>query len=127
MSETMIARGPGDRSPAENEVRFAPGLCLLAGVVIDQQFAQRGRVGRLMTAVAETPALLGLGIDENTCVIVENCPFRVIGGGEVTIVAGGTLRASNAHGRAEVTKMDARVSLLGAESRFDLATRRLVA
>ena len=126
MSETMIARGPGDRSPAENEVRFAPGLCLLAGLVINQQFAERG-MGRLMTAVAETPALLGLGIDENTCVIVENCPFRVIGGGEVTIVAGGTLRASNAHGRAEVTKMDARVSLLGAESRFDLATRRLVA
>ena len=124
MSETMIARGAGSHSPAEGEVRFARGLGLLPDVVIDQHFAERGRMGRLMAAVAETPASLGLGIDENTAVIVEAGNFRVIGAGGVTVVEGGTLRPSTGPERDVITIVDARVHLLGAEDRYDLRARR---
>ena len=126
MSETMIERGPGAQSPAEGEVLFARGLCLLPGVVIDQHFAERGRMGRLMAAVAQTPAALGLGIDENTCVIAEHGRFRVIGAGGVTVVQGGTLRPTQAPGREVLTIMGARVHLLGAEDILDPETGRLV-
>lgn len=126
MSETMIARGPGEKSPAEGDVLFARGLCLLPGVVIDQHFAERGRIGRLMAAVAQTPAVLGLGIDEDTCVVVEGSRFRVIGAGGVTVVEGGEVRPSSASGREVLTIAGARVSLLGADDRFDFGTRRLI-
>ena len=127
MSETMIERGPGAQSPAGGEVRFAQGLCLLPGVIIDQHFAERGRIGRLMAAIAQAPAALGLGIDENTCVIVEHGRFRVIGTGGVTVVQGGTLCPSNDAGREVLTIVDARVHLLGAQDLFDLVQARLLA
>jgi len=127
MSETMIERGPGVQSPASGEVLFAPALCLLPGVIIDQHFAERGRMGRLLAAIAQTPAALGLGIDENTCVAVEHGRFRVLGTGGVTVVEGGMLFPSNAPGREVLTILDARMHLLGAEDVYDLGARRLVA
>ena len=70
MSETMIERGPSAQFPDGGKVFFAPGLCLLPGVIIDQHFDERGRMGRLLGAIEQTPAALGLGIDENSCVEV---------------------------------------------------------
>jgi cyanophycinase len=68
---------------------MAPGLGLLKGVVIDSHFAERGRLGRLLGAVAQNPQNLGLGIDENTAIVVENDQrFRVIGGGAVYVIDG---------------------------------------
>lgn len=70
MSETMIVEGEEAEAPRKNIVQMAPGLGLLREVVIDQHFAQRGRLGRLLTAVAQHPYVLGLGIDEDTAIIV---------------------------------------------------------
>jgi len=127
MSGEMIERGPSGESPAEGEIRFAPGLNLLPGVVVDQHFSQRGRMGRLMASVAESPAGLGLGVDENTAAVVERGRFAVIGEGGVTVVVGGQLRPANtARGREVVTIFDATVHLLGAEDTFDLEHRRPV-
>ena len=50
MSETMITSGDDDEAPKRCTVKMAPGLGLLSGVVIDQHFAQRGRIGRLLAA-----------------------------------------------------------------------------
>ncbi|MGI6450610.1 MAG: cyanophycinase [Desulfitobacteriia bacterium] len=69
MSDTMIIGGEGD-TPGEDLIQMAPGLGLLKGVIVDQHFAQRGRIGRLLTAVALNPAVLGMGIDEDTAVHV---------------------------------------------------------
>lgn len=125
MSGEMIERGPSGESPAEGEIRFAPGLNLLPGVVVDQHFSQRGRMGRLMASVAESPAGIGLGIDENTAAVVEGGRFAVIGAGGVTVVVGGELRpATTARGREVMTIIDARVHLLGAEDTFDLERRQ---
>ncbi len=125
MSGEMIERGPSGESPAEDEIRFAQGLNLLPGVVVDQHFSQRGRMGRLMASVAESPAGIGLGIDENTAAVVERGRFSVIGAGGITVVIGGQLRpAATARGREVVTIVDAKVHLLGAEDTFDLKHQR---
>ncbi|UOF91805.1 cyanophycinase [Fodinisporobacter ferrooxydans] len=95
MSSTMIVEGTGETNPKIGIVDMAPGMEFIRGVVIDQHFAQRGRLGRLLSAVAQYPHHLGLGIDENTAVVVEGLSFRVIGDGAVSVVDAGSLVYSN--------------------------------
>ena len=95
MSSTMIVDGTGDTNPKLGIVTMAPGMEFIDGVVIDQHFAQRGRLGRLLAAVAKYPHHLGLGIDENTAVIVNGNELEVIGKGAVVIVDAGALLFSN--------------------------------
>jgi len=95
MSDSMIIGGQGD-SPGEDFIRMAPGLGLIQGVIIDQHFAQRGRIGRLLTAVALNPHVLGIGIDEDTSVHVRaDGRLRVIGRGTVLILDASKAKVSN--------------------------------
>lgn len=95
MSETMIIGGQGD-TPGEDLIRMAPGLGLLKGAIIDQHFAQRGRIGRLLTAVALNPYVLGIGIDEDTSIHVRaDGGLSVIGRGTVLIVDASSAKISN--------------------------------
>ncbi|MGB9826860.1 MAG: cyanophycinase, partial [Desulfofundulus sp.] len=97
MGEVMITGGRGGRSPGRNTVKMAPGLGLISGVVIDQHFAQRGRIGRLLAAVAHNPHVLGIGIDEDTAIAVSpDGRFTVLGSGTVTVVDGRTITHTNA-------------------------------
>lgn len=95
MSNTMIVTGNEEDSPRKCTVKMAPGLGLLEEAVVDQHFAQRGRIGRLLCAVAQNPRVLGIGIDEDTAIVVEGHRFRVIGSRAVTVVDGSTLLFSN--------------------------------
>lgn len=61
MSDTMIVSGPNDESPKKCTLKMAPGLGLIRGVIIDQHFAQRGRIGRLLVGIAENPQSIGIG------------------------------------------------------------------
>src|SRR5215203_3065817 len=89
MSETMLIAGEDQQSVRiRQSLHMAPGLALLPGVIIDQHFAERGRLGRLVGAVAQNPRLLGIGLDEDTAVIAEDSGFRVLGSGAVYIVDG---------------------------------------
>ncbi len=89
MSEIMVVEGKDDDAPRKCTLKMAPGMGLLQGVIIDQHFNQRGRIGRLLAAVAQNPSVIGLGIDENTAVIVnKEMKFRVVGTGVVTVVDG---------------------------------------
>jgi cyanophycinase len=98
MGEIMITGGRGGRSPGKNAVKMAPGLGLIGGVVIDQHFAQRGRIGRLLAAVACYPRILGIGIDEDTAVVVSPAGrFTVLGSGTVTVVDGRTITHTSAY------------------------------
>jgi len=75
---------------------MAPGMGLLEGVIIDQHFNQRGRIGRLLAAVAQNPNVLGIGIDEDTAMIVnKELEFSVEGSGVVTIVDGREISYTN--------------------------------
>ncbi|MHB8172414.1 MAG: cyanophycinase [Thermincolia bacterium] len=97
MSTIMIVEGNSDEGPKQNTVKMAPGLGLVNEVVIDQHFAQRGRLGRLLAAVAQNPNILGIGIDEDTAIEVSNeGQLRVIGAQTVTIIDGRQIRYTNA-------------------------------
>lgn len=87
MSQTMITSGDDVQAPKKCTLKMAPGLGLLQEVVIDQHFAQRGRIGRLMTAIAQNPTVLGIGIDEDTAVVLHpDQNFEVIGSNAVTVL-----------------------------------------
>jgi cyanophycinase len=97
MSETMIVSGDSANSPSRCTIKMAPGLGFLQGVVVDQHFAQRGRLGRLLGALAQNPRVLGLGLDEDTAVTVfPDGVFRVAGSQTATVLDGRTIRKTNA-------------------------------
>ena len=62
MSSTMIVSGLSDTSPRLGTVELGPGMEFLPGVMIDQHFTQRGRIGRLLSAIAQYPHMIGIGI-----------------------------------------------------------------
>jgi cyanophycinase len=89
MSTSMIVRGESTPHPQKNSVRLSPGLGFLKNIIIDQHFTERGRISRLITAVSYNPYNLGIGIDENTAIILDKDGIlEVFGGGTVTIVDG---------------------------------------
>ncbi|HXG83594.1 MAG TPA: cyanophycinase [Pyrinomonadaceae bacterium] len=89
MSASMIVRGESTPHPHKNSVRLSPGLGFLKNIIIDQHFTERGRISRLITAVSYNPYNLGIGIDENTAIILDNQGIlEVFGEGTVTIVDG---------------------------------------
>ncbi|MGD9563437.1 MAG: cyanophycinase [Pyrinomonadaceae bacterium] len=89
MSTSMIVRGEALPHPQRNSVRLSPGLGFLKNIIIDQHFTERGRISRLITAVSYNPYNLGLGIDENTAIILDsNGVLEVFGVGSATIVDG---------------------------------------
>ena len=98
MSGTMIVGGDAEQTPARNTVSMARGMGLWEDAVIDQHFSQRGRIGRLLAAVAQNPQTLGIGIDENTAAIVElkNHRLTVCGEGTVLVVDGQKTTMNNA-------------------------------
>ncbi|MGI8494317.1 MAG: cyanophycinase [Pyrinomonadaceae bacterium] len=89
MSASMIVRGEATSHPHKNSVRLSPGLGFLRNIIIDQHFTERGRISRLITAVSYNPYNLGIGIDENTAIILNKKGIlEVFGEGTVTIVDG---------------------------------------
>jgi len=96
MSQIMVVEGEDDEAPRKCTLKMAPGMGLLNGAIIDQHFNQRGRLGRLLTAVAQNPIILGIGIDEDTAIVVENGEkFSVIGSGVATVVDGKDILFTN--------------------------------
>jgi cyanophycinase len=127
MSDIMVVRGPGDDSYRIGELDTAPGLGLVGGVIVDQHFAERGRIGRLLGAVAQNPRVLGVGIDEDTAAVVEGSCLRVIGSGAVYVVDGADVSASNiaeARRGAALSILDVRLHVLARGQGFDLERRR---
>jgi len=96
MSSTMIVEGDSGDAPKHCTVKMAPGMGLVTGVVIDQHFAQRGRIGRLLSAISQNPSYLGIGVDEDTAVEIRpGRPIRVMGSRTVTIVDGRSIIHTN--------------------------------
>ncbi|MFL6374161.1 MAG: cyanophycinase, partial [Pyrinomonadaceae bacterium] len=88
MSGSMILGGRSDSAPKAEGVDIGPGLDLIPEVVIDTHFSQRGRHGRLLTAVAHYPHIVGVGLDEKCGIVVKGRQFRVVGEGCVTVFDG---------------------------------------
>lgn len=87
MSRYMISLGEEGVTPRQRASQLSAGLGLVEDVIIDQHFDQRGRYGRLMSMVAASPNLLGMGIDENTAAEVRgDSTMSVIGAGAIFLV-----------------------------------------
>lgn len=129
VAEHMIAFGSGGSIPKQRMSQLSVGLGLLRGVVIDQHFEQRNRYGRLLSLVAQSPSLLGIGVDEDTAAVVRHGDqLEVVGRGAVTIVDGRHL-VSNAYAAKRTAPLlvsGATIHVLPGGSRFDLAQRVLV-
>lgn len=96
MSSTMIVEGNSNDAARKCTLKMAPGLRLLEGVIIDQHFDQRGRLGRLLCGVAENPGILGIGIDEDTAIrVYPEEYFEVIGNNAVTVIDGWSIKSTN--------------------------------
>lgn len=96
LSSTMITDGLSNDPARKCTLKMAPGLGLLEQVIVDQHFAQRGRLGRLLCGVAENPFTLGIGIDEDTAIqVFPDAHFEVLGSNAVTILDGITISDSN--------------------------------
>ena len=128
MSETMLVANDGEASyRIKSALLMAPGLGLAQDMLIDQHFSERGRMARLIGAVSQNPRVLGVGIDEDTAIIVEhNRSFVVLGSGAVYIVDGSTTSYSNIGEEDSDRTLSSHgltVHMLSQGDRFDLLTR----
>lgn len=95
MSQHMIAQGRAVRHPRKDAVGTAIGLGLLPAAIVDQHFSERGRLARLLSALAQRPDLLGVGVDEDTALVIESQEaIEVVGSGAVTLVDASSLRTN---------------------------------
>lgn len=130
MAAHMMAFGRGGETPKQRMAQLAAGLGILQGVVVDQHFEQRGRFGRLLAVVAQSPSLLGIGLDEDTCAIVyADRSMEVVGKGAVTVIDGSKVQtdAHQAKGHRPIMISGAIVHSLPGGAWFDLRARALLA
>lgn len=126
MSSTMLTSGDNDESHKIGNLSMAPGLSLTREMIIDQHFAQRGRIGRLLGAVALNPGVLGVGIDEDTCIIVDETGFDVMGSNAVYVVDGREVRKTNVTDQEKdktMTIFGVKLHVLADRDSFEFETR----
>jgi cyanophycinase len=129
MSQFMISMGDEGITPRQRHSQLSAGLALLEGVIIDQHFAQRSRYGRLMSTVAGSPSLIGIGIDEDTAIEVrDRSSFTVHGAGAVFVLdcRAAASDAPDARRGAPLMVSGAVVHSLPAGATFDLREVRLI-
>lgn len=122
MSTTMILGG-SSTTPSTSAVALGAGLGFLPGVVIDMHFSERQRLPRLLAAVARFPHDLGIGIDEDTALIVDGNRLEVIGAGAVTIIDAGEATSIVSPHDGSIALTGALIHVLATGYVFDLATR----
>lgn len=96
MGQTMIYEGNATRAHLKGEVKMTSGLGFINSVIIDSHFEKRGRFGRLAQAVATNPSTIGIGLGEDTgMLITDGNKMEAIGSGLVVIVDGHDILHSN--------------------------------
>lgn len=129
MSQFMISMGDEGITPRQRHSQLSAGLGLIDGVIIDQHFGQRARYGRLMSMVAGSPNLIGIGIDEDTAIeVVDRSVFTVHGAGAVFVLdcRASVSDAPEARRGAPMMVSGAVVHSLPAGATFDLREVRLL-
>ena len=128
MSETMMVSGSDEGSyKIKSSLLMAPGLGFAKDLLIDQHFSERGRMARLIGAVSQNPRVLGVGIDENTAIVVEQQrKFTVLGEGAAYVVDASQVSYSNIgeeDSERTLSAFDLCVHMLSQGDSFDLTTR----
>ncbi|MEO7117609.1 MAG: cyanophycinase [Candidatus Limnocylindrales bacterium] len=130
MSSHMVAFGASGGTPKQRMVQMAAGLGVLPGIIVDQHFQQRNRLGRLLAIISQNPSLLGLGVDEDTAGDVgPDLVMEVIGRRSITVIDGAASDTDAWEVGAHRPLMISNVILhsLPAGYRFDLRRRVRVA
>ncbi|WP_342128892.1 cyanophycinase [Hydrogenophaga sp. OTU3427] len=125
LSRHMLAQGAAPRLPEKEAAELDLGLGFVSKAIIDQHFSERGRLGRLLSVLAQRPDMLGVGIDEDTALVIERgLSVEVVGQGAVTLVDGRQLRSNfddiDSHERLEM--LNVRVHLLPAGRRYSASS-----
>lgn len=128
MPDTMLIAGPGDESNRLRALDMAPGLGFFPNTVIDSHFAERGRIGRLLGAVAQNPKNLGVGIDEDTAIqVIGHESFTVLGSGAVYVLDGMGVTFSNLSDKEAEDVLcvyDVKLHVLSRGNSFDMVNHR---
>jgi len=131
-SSHMVAFGVGGATPKQRMTQVAAGLGLVRSAVIDQHFDQRNRYGRLLMIVAQSPQLLGIGVDEDTCAEITQDDghevLRVLGRGCVTVFDPARIvsNAYEAKRSAPLLASGVVLHVLPPGASFDLTARTLI-
>lgn len=128
MTETMLVSGAGSESQRiDSTAKLAPGFGLLPDVIVDQHFAERGRISRLISAVAQNPRILGIGIDEDSAIFVQRGRFQVVGTNAVYVIDGSKISFTNiteSQPDNSVGVYGIRLHVMNQADTFDLKARR---
>jgi cyanophycinase len=128
MTETMVVSGTSDDTNKIGDlIKLAPGFGFVGGVVVDQHFAQRGRVARLLGVVAQNPRILGIGIDENAAVRIRRGSFQCIGDNAVYVLDASKMQFTNvAEGDPDesLCVYGVRIHVMNQSDKFNLKSRR---
>ena len=124
----MVAYGLSGTTPRKAMMHFAPGLGLITRLLVDQHFGARGRTGRLITAIAHNPYLIGVGLDEDTAIEIDASRMaRVFGRGSVMVVDGAGASYNNIHrlpDQAPLAVYDLKFHILTHGHAFNITERR---
>ena len=128
MSSAMIVRGENALQLQQDAIRLSPGLGVLRHIIIDQHFTQRSRLNRLITAVCYNPRNLGIGIDEDTAVLINKAgDLEVLGTGTVTLVDGSDVPYTNIAEvgmTAPLSVFGLKLHILAPGFRYNIRTRK---
>jgi cyanophycinase len=129
LSSHMVAFGASGPVPRLRMAQMTAGFGLVPEAIVDQHFRQRDRFGRLLALVAASPALLGVGIDEDTAALfAADGTMEVLGRHSVTVIDGTHLVSDvfQVKGHAGITVSNAILHLLTPGRRFDTRARQLI-
>lgn len=128
-STNMIYRGQSNKAPIKGEVQITAGLGFIDSVIIDTHFVQRGRIGRLLYAVASNPGMLGIGLGEDAgLLITEGVMMEAIGSGLTILVNGRKMAETNIYDvemGSPVSIKNMRVSVMSIFDKYDLTENQL--
>ncbi|WP_299116203.1 cyanophycinase [uncultured Winogradskyella sp.] len=128
MANEMIAGGSASESFIKGAVLMYKGLSLIPELIIDTHFIRRGRFGRVAEAVAQHPKLIGLGLAEDTGLIIKNNCFEVIGSGMVIVFDGRKIKHNNHDILEEGTPMsltNLKTHILSNGDRFNIKKKKV--
>ncbi|WP_259068757.1 cyanophycinase [Mucilaginibacter sp. X4EP1] len=128
-STNMIYRGQSNKALIKGEVQITAGLGFIDSVIIDTHFVQRGRIGRLLYAVASNPGMLGIGLGEDAgLLITEGTMMEAIGSGLTILVNGRKMAETNIYDvemGSPVSIKNMRVSVMSIFDKYDLLQNQL--
>lgn len=131
MSNTMIYEGNAANAHLKGAVKVTTGLAFMGGVIFDSHFDKRGRFGRLAQAVSANPSCIGIGLGEDTGLLIKHGNnMEAIGSGMIVIIDGHDIRYTNIADLAEAAPIsieNLRVHFLAKGNHYILSERKYVA